>query len=352
MASNKANSKAGAITTGDAIRKLVMAHAKGDGQAFKEIASEVISEERRKKHHLLADDLERILGNVTPSKIEKLSFLRPFPTELPRDKERGTLLLEQYDPLYSLSEMVLDDTPRKTLERVIQEQRKVELLASYGMKPIRKILFCGPPGCGKTMAAEALAKELHLPLVLVRFDAVISSYLGETAANLRRVFDFAASRPMVILFDEFDAIGKKRDDLEEHGELKRVVNAFLQMLDSFAGEAVTIAATNHEAMLDSALWRRFDEVVTFRLPDLAEIRELLERYLRQIGTAGIDWEASSRSLVGSSHADVKRVCEDAIKSTLLTGFAKVTQELLDDAARKQRDRMSLRRSFGETARQE
>ena len=350
MAANRPKSKEGVMTTGDAIRKLMMAHAKGDEESFKEAASEVISEERRKKHRVLADDLERILGNgITQPKLETLTFLQPFSTELPRDKERGTLLLEQYDPQYSLSEMVLDVAPRNALERIIQEQRNVELLASFGLKPLRKILFCGPPGCGKTMAAEALAKELYLPLVLVRFDAVISSYLGETASNLRRVFDFAASRPMVILFDEFDAIGKKRDDIEEHGELKRVVNAFLQMLDSFRGEAITIAATNHEQMLDSALWRRFDEVVVFPLPGFSEIRELLQRYLRQIGTAGVEWEASSDSLLGSSHADTKRVCEDAMKIALLTGSGKVTQELLSTAIKMQRDRLALRQSFGETA---
>ena len=350
MPANRPKSKEGAMTTGDAIRKLIMAHAKGDGDSFKEAASEVINEERRKKHHVLADDLERILGNATNQpKLETLTFLRPFSAELPRDKERGTLLLEQYEPQYSLSEMVLDVAVRNALDRIVQEQRKVELLASYGLKPLRKVLFCGPPGCGKTMAAEALAKELYLPLVLVRFDAVISSYLGETASNLRRVFDFAASRPMVILFDEFDAIGKKRDDIEEHGELKRVVNAFLQMLDSFRGEAITIAATNHEQMLDSALWRRFDEVVVFQLPDLPQIRELLERYLRQIGTTGVEWEASSNSLLGSSHADIKRVCEDAIKFALLTGSARVTQELLDTAIESQRDRLALRRTFGGNA---
>jgi SpoVK/Ycf46/Vps4 family AAA+-type ATPase len=195
------------------------------------------------------------------------------------------------------------------------------------------------------MAAEALAKELYLPLVLVRFDAVISSYLGETAANLRRVFDFANSRPMVILFDEFDAIGKKRDDVEEHGELKRVVNAFLQMLDSFRGPAITIAATNHEKLLDSALWRRFDEVVMFQPPNEPEIAELLERYLRQIGTEGVDLAASASTLLGSSHADVKRVAEDAIKFCLLSDSRRVNEGLLNRAINLQKERLTLRQEL-------
>jgi SpoVK/Ycf46/Vps4 family AAA+-type ATPase len=346
MTSKRTKPRENTVTAGNAIRKLIMAHAKGDKESFKSAATDFITEQRRKKHHLLADDLERVLsnGNSLP-KLETLTFLRSFAADLPRDKERGTLLLEQFDPSCALSEMVLDQSTRKVLENVVREQRRRDVLASYGLKPLRKMLFCGPPGCGKTMAAEALAKELYLPLVLVRFDAVISSYLGETAANLRRVFDFAASRPMVILFDEFDAIGKKRDDVEEHGELKRVVNAFLQMLDSFTGEAITIAATNHEEMLDSALWRRFDEVIVFRLPHQGEITELLERYLLQIGTSGIDWAASSRSLIGSSHADVRRVAEDAIKAALLNEVGRVTQDVLTKAIDKQRERMKLRKSF-------
>ena len=334
------------MTAGNAVRKLVMAHAKGDGQLFQTAATDFISEERRKKHHILADDLERILSNGTaPSKVEMLTVLRPSGAELPRDKERGSLLLELFEPVYSLGEMIVDERTRAALERVIQEQRRKDLLSSFGMNPVRKILFCGPPGCGKTMAAEALAKELYLPLVLVRFDAVISSYLGETAANLRRVFDFANSRPMVILFDEFDAIGKKRDDVEEHGELKRVVNAFLQMLDSFRGPAITIAATNHEKLLDSALWRRFDEVVMFQPPNEPEIAELLERYLRQIGTEGVDLAASASTLLGSSHADVKRVAEDAIKFCLLSDSRRVNEGLLNRAINLQKERLTLRQEL-------
>lgn len=339
----RAKGKENTMTAGKAIRRLIMAHTNGDGESFKNIAVEFIHEERRKQHHVFADDLERILSNgKTSPKLETLSLLRPFGGELPRDKERGALLLEQYEPTHSLSEMVLDPSTRSALARVVAEQRRSELLASYGLKPLKKVLFHGPPGCGKTMAAEVLAKELYLPIVLVRFDAVISSYLGETAANLRRVFDFAGSRPMVILFDEFDAIGKKRDDVEEHGELKRVVNAFLQMLDSFTGEAITIAATNHEQMLDSALWRRFDEVISFPLPNQCEIADLLERHLRQIGTNDVDLAANAQALVGSSHSDVKRVAEDAVKSTLLADLSKVTKEVLDDAVAKQRVRLQVR----------
>ena len=143
-----------------------------------------------------------------------------------------------FEPARRLTDLVLDEATRKTLERIADENRKADLLKTYGSRPANRILFCGPPGCGKTVSAEAIAAELYLPLALVRFDAVVSSYLGETAANLRKVFDFARSRPMVVLFDEFDAIGKDRASLEEHGEIKRVVNSFLQILDGFRSDTV------------------------------------------------------------------------------------------------------------------
>src|SRR5262249_29942103 len=184
----------------------------------------------------------------------------------PRDEARPALLIELCEPRRELQDLVLCHPVRQTLERIILERRKEELLGAHGVRPVSKVLFCGPPGCGKTVAAEALAHELYLPLGTVRFDAVVSSYLGETAANLRKVFDFARSRPLVLFFDEFDAIGKHRTAADEHGELKRVVNSFLQMLDSFRFETLTLAATNHQGLLDSALWRRFDEIVMFPKP--------------------------------------------------------------------------------------
>src|SRR5262249_4991728 len=141
---------------------------------------------------------------------------------------------------------------------------------------------CGPPGCGKSVVAEGLAHDLYLPLATVRFDAVVSSYLGETGANLRKVFDFARGRPVVLLFDEFDAIGKHRTALDEHGELKRVVTSFLQLLDSFHAETLTIAATNHQGLLDPALWRRFDEILYFPPPNSEETESLLCRHFQQL----------------------------------------------------------------------
>ena len=170
---------------------------------------------------------------------------------------------------------MLDDATRRSLEHVVTRTgRPICSRRTARGQPIASC-FAVLPGCGRTVSAEAIAAELYLPLALVRFDAVVSSYLGETAANLRKVFDFARSRPMVVLFDEFDAIGKDRASLEEHGEIKRVVNSFLQILDGFRSDTVAIAATNHQGLLDPALWRRFDEIVFFDMPCAAAIEDLL-----------------------------------------------------------------------------
>ncbi|MGB7324304.1 MAG: ATP-binding protein, partial [Rubripirellula sp.] len=199
-----------------------------------------------------------------------------------------------------------------------------------------------PPGCGKTMAAAALANALYLPLATVRFDAVVSSYLGETAGNLRKVFDYARVRPVLLFFDEFDAIGKQRTAMDEHGELKRVVNSFLQMLDSFHSETLTLAATNHQGLLDPALWRRFDDILLFEKPDADEIESLLCRYFRQVTLSkSVRIKTVSKRLVGMSHADIERLAFDAIKDVVMNERGQVTPTVLNIAIERQEKRISV-----------
>ncbi len=298
---------------------------------------------------ILEDDSESVLSangaaNMSSSttQMKSLSLLSARFGDIPKDPERGAALVEVIEPSRSLDDLVLAPDTRQILDRILTENRRADLLYSHGLRPANKIIFCGPPGCGKTVAAEAIAQGLYLPLVLVRFDAVVSSYLGETAANLRKVYDFATTRPMVMLFDEFDAIGKSRTAEEEHGELKRVVNSFLQMLDGFKGEAVMIAATNHQGLLDVALWRRFDEAVYFNKPDQRAIQELLIRNLRQTGISkAIRVESKAKALVGLSHADVERIARDAVKQTILEDKAEVQPDIFEQAISRQRERIRL-----------
>ena len=330
------------ITPAESVRKLVIAHLKGDESAFRKAAEEYVEEERRKNHHVLANDLERVLSNSNgshKSRTEMLSLLGMHNGNVPKDKDRDVVLVDVCDPRRELGNLVLSDDIRRTIERLINERRGADLLGTYGVRPSGKLLFCGPPGCGKTVVAEAVARELYLPLATVRFDAVVSSYLGETAANIRKVFDFARSRPMVLFFDEFDAIGKHRTAEDEHGELKRVVNSFLQLLDSFRSDTLTIAATNHQGLLDPALWRRFDEILLFPKPDASQILELLTRLVRQIGVAhSVKLDQVARSLLGMTHADVERVAVDAIKQTILRNGKDIEPDILSDAVERQRAR--------------
>ncbi len=337
-------------TTGELIRKMILAHSEGDDDAFRMAVGEFVAEERRKNHHILAKDLERILANGKPSAStsEKfLSLLGAQNSELPKDKERGAVLVDIIEPRRSLDDLVFACNVRESLDRIVRENRQADILRSYGLRPAEKVLFCGPPGCGKTVAAEAVARALCLPLVLVRFDAVVSSYLGETAANLRKVFDFARTRPMVVLFDEFDAIGKRRTSEEEHGELKRVVNSFLQMLDNFRSETIAIAATNHQGLLDPALWRRFDEIVFFDKPDAAAIHQVLLRNLRQIGVPpSVQLEEKAKSLIGMSHADVERIAKDAVKQTIMEDQREIQSGVLDKAIAQQKSRIEITERAG------
>lgn len=193
------------------------------------------------------------------------------------------------------------------------------MLLAHGLRPSERLLLCGPPGCGKTLTAEVIAYEMGRPLAIVRTDSVVSSFLGETAANLRRVFDFASASPTVTLFDEFDAVGKEREDQSDHGELRRVVNAVLQMLDTYTGRSVIIAATNHEGMLDSAIWRRFEEVLFLDPPTTSEVAEVLRMKLRGVRFSfDIEKAAARPWFRDTTHAQVERLVRRALKDRVLS----------------------------------
>ena len=305
------------MATAKLLRQLVKSGSEGDHQAFRRVSEQLIQEERSKNHHLLANDLEKMLYGRRSTNSPLHSVLND---QLPKEKERNLPLLQIKEPIKHLEDVVLSDENSSLLNELLQEHHRVEILSSYGLYPADKLLFCGPPGCGKTLTTEVLANELGLPLAVVRIDSVISSFLGETATNLRQIFDFVANVPMVVLFDEFDAIAKERSDEAEHGELKRVVNAFLQMLDAYEGKSILVAATNHDRILDLAVWRRFDEVLVFELPNLEQLCRLLAVKLRGLRREfDIDDARIASYFKGMGHADVERVIRRAAKDMVLTG---------------------------------
>ena len=293
------------MANGKLLRQLIKTGLQGDQQGFRVASTAVISEERGKNHHLLANDLERLLyaeyGTSAPG-------TRKLELAAPTSKDNGLALIEERPAIRDLKDIVLSDATAAALDEILQEHNRADVLRSYGLQPARKLLFFGPPGCGKTLAAEVIASSLSLPLVLVRLDSLISSFLGETASNLRKVFDYFAQYPVVALFDEFDALTKDRGDRADHGELKRSVNAVLQMMDGYRGHSILIATTNYESLLDKAVWRRFDEAITFEMPNAEQITRLLAMKLSGVRRNFEPADTDIATLFkGMAHADIERV---------------------------------------------
>ena len=307
----------------DLLKQLFRAYRDNDRHSFMEVAHSIADEERKKHHGILANELLRILNNgVVAASPSLLGPIQPPP----KDQEKKTPLLEVRQPDRYSRQLVLDSGINQQLLRVMREFREWDILEANGLQPSHKLLFCGPPGCGKTVTAEVIATELGLPLVYIRFDSVVSSLLGETASNLRKVFEYIRQDTWVVLFDEFDAIGRSRDDVTEHGEIKRVVNSFLQMLDNFHGRSLLIAATNFEQVLDPALWRRFDEVMRFERPTEAQIEELMQKQLSPVRNPRVSVKRYVKQLAGSTFGDVERINTDVLKTCALEGRSRLRSE--------------------------
>jgi len=330
------------MARGDLLKRLFLTYLQRNDDSFRSVAMEIIAEEQKKNHMLLAGELQRILSN---SVMNNSTVEAPYDlSSLPKDRERHALLVEIRKAERYFPDIILSKENQETIEEIMEEFRRGEILRSHGINRRTRLLFCGPPGCGKTLLAEVIAAELGLPILYTRFDTIVSSYLGETSANLRKVFDYATRGTWVVFFDEFDAIGKSRDDLTEHGELKRVINSFLQLLDGFRSESLVIAATNHEHLLDTALWRRFDEILRLEHPSVQDIRILLTKKLASITHPQIKPEAIASSLKGLSHAEVERVCYDAIRLCVLRDFSEVTPELFEESIEREKQRLKIIRT--------
>jgi hypothetical protein len=305
---------------GRQLKEIFRAFHARDELAFRRAATEIIEEEQAKHHNALARDLQKLLV-AGGQHVDTGATIVVSPP--PRDREGEWDLAEVREPERLLEDLVLDRELTTSLDGIVQEVRHWPALDAAGVPRRRRILLQGPPGCGKTTAAEAIAGELGRPFVVVRLDAVVSSYLGETASNLRRILEYADQAPFVVLFDEFDALGRSRDDQSEHGEMKRVVTSFLQMTDRYRGPSLLLAATNHPNLLDDALWRRFDEVLTFKVPSVQQMRQLLRLRLRRIPHAGIDIDKVASQLKGLPHSAGEKLVDDARRRAVLRNSGKV-----------------------------
>jgi SpoVK/Ycf46/Vps4 family AAA+-type ATPase len=250
-------------------------------------------------------------------------------------------LLELVEPQRDVEDLIVGPENYQALAEIIDEVRRGEELRRYGLSPRSKLLFCGPPGCGKTLCAEILARELRLPLLVARLDGIITTFLGETASNLRRVFDATVQLPAVLFLDEFDALARARTDAMEHNEIRRVVNSLLMMIDRFAGKGLLIAATNLESSIDYAAWRRFDEVLLFERPTLQQIKDTLRLKTRNYP---LDFEISDYAgrLEGMSFAEIERICLTSIKRSVLARRAGVPAQMFEHAIAAEQRRISIR----------
>ena len=314
---------------GDLLIRLFQAYSEKNEKEFLEVANDIINEENRAKHKLLAKNLKRVLSSQQSNMFNSNAISKRYKENipLPRDGDKGFPLFEIKEYYFEIDDLILNDELESRLIYLIDELKSSEILAKYGLKPKQKILFCGPPGTGKTLSSKVISSILGYPLIYIKFDSIVSSYLGETATNLRKVFDFISQGEWVVLFDEFDIIGKKRDDPYEHGEIKRVVNNFMQMMDNYEGTSLLIAATNHQYLLDTAIWRRFDDILYFDMPDEIRRINLFNKYLKVLKR---DDDLSLTQLAKQtdefSPADIAQTCEDALRKVIIDNKQLISNE--------------------------
>lgn len=294
---------------GEHITAMVRSHASGDDSAFYSVALQIAAREARQGHHVLADDIKKAVDASRSARSTVIKLAQP----------RGDLadLIEVSHPEVALRNLVGPSELRERLKQVIAEQRQRKRLLDHGFDPTHRLLLEGPPGTGKTMTAAVLAHELSLPMFTVRLDSLLSKYMGETAGKLRQVFDAVAQRRGVYLFDEFDALGGDRSG-NDVGEARRILNSFLVFLEQASPESIVIAATNHRAILDKALFRRFDMVLTYHLPDATQARAVIKGRLGSL-IKGMRWETVDACTDGLSHADLVKAAEAAAKAVILRG---------------------------------
>ena len=277
------------MARGELVKRLLASY--GRDEEFRAVAEQIIFEEEQKNNRVLARTLRKTLDNSShrpASALKALAPLIPFP-------DAAGDLVESVEPEHTKHNIVLSDTNVRVFVGLMREFRRGEEIRRRGL-PIRsKLLFCGPPGCGKTLCAEVFAAEMGLPLFVVKIDRLISSYLGETATNVRKIFEFARKQPCALFFDEFDALARSRDDTSEHNELRRVVNSLLIFIDRLRPKGFLIAASNLNQALDPAIWRRFDEVIWFDKPDQPMIERFLKLSLKTSRRASIRLRTPRRS---------------------------------------------------------
>lgn len=314
------------------VRRLFSAIHAGKSGDVEALCRRIVEDERKRGHSHVAEDLERIIAarqNGTADVAKRSpSTLSPLPVS----KREAAPLVHVIDHSHLRHHMVLPEDVEARLQTIEKEFAAKHRLAAHGLRPSRRVLFYGPPGCGKSLGAERLAWATGLPLHKVQFDTLLSSFFGETLTNLRRIFDEAAKSPCALFLDECDTLARSRTERNDVGEVNRITNALLGFLEGYRGEGLIIAATNLDSALDTALFRRFDEVIKMPLPSVMEIARLLKTTLSSIRVEkGIDWAATASQLDGMSCSEVVQIAQNAAKRCVMEGIKTVRKRHLTQA---------------------
>ncbi len=298
------------MARGDLLINLVQASVAGDRSAVRSTVETIIAEEKSKQHTVLAERLTRAIRANGHNSMHLPSSDHVF---------RGRECIAEITPRRKLDDMILSKTCRVAVNQMIEEQQRSSLLRAHGLDPRHRLLLVGPPGNGKTSLAEAIAESLAVSLFVVRYEAMIGSYLGETASRLKRVFDYVRTTPCVLFFDEFDAVGKERGDIHETGEIKRVVTSLLMQVDELPSYTVAVAATNHPELLDRAVWRRFQLRLDLPAPGKRELTKYFDRFLAQHDrNPGITPDHIAKRLGPVSYAEAEEFALDVRRRDVLT----------------------------------
>lgn len=325
------------MANADQLKALVKSHAEGDDTRFYSIALQVAARAARGGQAHFAQDLRELVDELRQSgPQQKPEPAGPVPVAKPRGDLAGLLSVSY--PTARMSDLVLAEQVSTQLQRVVLEQRQHDRLHAQGFRALRRVLLIGPPGTGKTLSAAALAGELRLPLFVIRLDGLITKFMGETAAKLRLIFDALAETRGVYLFDEVDALGGERGRDNDVGEIRRVLNSFLQFLEQDQSESLLVAATNHPQLLDRAMFRRFDAVIEYPLPSAPIVREVIRNRLATIRVGRIAWSSVDAAAAGLSHAEITLAAERAAKDAILAGDQTVGSARLISALRERHSR--------------
>jgi SpoVK/Ycf46/Vps4 family AAA+-type ATPase len=327
------------VSNAKQIIAMLRSRAEGDDEAFYSIALQVAASEARQGRRETANEMRVEIDKARARNSRGASVPIAFAT--PRGSLEG--LLEMREPRYSLKDVVINERLAARFGDVLRQQRKRDWLREHGKTPNRRLLFIGPPGSGKTMSAEAVAGELHLPLFIIRLEGMITRYMGETAAKLRLIFDETAKRRGVYLFDEFDAVGAQRTATNDVAEMRRVLNSFLQFMEEAnSTDSIVICSTNHPSLLDRALLRRYDQVIEFDTPTAEQIKQLIVANVAPMKAPRLVWKDVIHAAEGLSQSEIVRAADDAVKTAILDERNHLSTE---DIVVRLQERHSMRTAF-------